>query len=72
MGTKGKGKVAPTSTEAGLTDTDILIDDTRGMADASTFLTAQRTAPGLQVSVISAMELVAGCSNKTDLTQVQQ
>ena len=57
---------------AGLTDTDILIDAARGVADALSFLNAQQIASGTSVSVISAMELVAGCGNKTELAQVQQ
>jgi len=57
---------------AGLTDTDILIDAARGIADAVAFLAAQQVAGGTHVSIISAMELVAGCRNKTELAQVQQ
>jgi predicted nucleic acid-binding protein len=64
--------VAAASGAAGLTDTDILIDAARRVADAISFLNAQRTASGLYVSIISPMELVAGCSNKTELAQVQQ
>ena len=41
---------------AGLTDTDILIDATRGMEDAVAFLTAQQVGTGVHVSIISAME----------------
>lgn len=72
MGTKGAEAVAAASGAAGLTDTDILIDAARGVADAISFLNAQQTASGLYVSIISPMELVAGCSNKTELAQVQQ
>jgi len=64
--------VAAASGAAGLTDTDILIDAARGVADAISFLNAQRATSGLYVSIISPMELVAGCSNKTELAQVQQ
>lgn len=72
MGPKGAEAVAAASGAAGLTDTDILIDAARGVAAAISFLNAQRTASGLYVSIISPMELVAGCSNKTELAQVQQ
>lgn len=57
---------------AGLTDSDILIDAARGVADAVSFLAAQRAGPGVRVSVISAMELITGCRNKAELTQLQQ
>ncbi len=42
MGTKGAEAVAAASGAAGLTDTDILIDAARGVADAIAFLNAQR------------------------------
>lgn len=57
---------------AGLTDTDILIDAARGVADAGVFLAGQQAAGGIKVSIISAMELVAGCKNATDLTEVRR
>ena len=56
----------------GLTDTDILIDATRSMPEAVAFLTAQQTALGIRISIVSAMELVVGCRNKAELAQVQQ
>lgn len=71
MGAKRAGAVATASGAAGLTDTDILIDAARGVVDAIAFLTAQQ-ATGVHVSMISAMELVAGCRNKGELTKVQQ
>jgi predicted nucleic acid-binding protein len=64
--------VAAASGAAGLTDTDILIDAARGVTNAISFLNAQRTTSGLYVSIISPMELVAGCGNKAELAQVQQ
>lgn len=64
--------MAATSGAPGLTDTDILIDAARGRAAAVTFLVEQRAAGGIRVSVISAMELVAGCRNAAELAQVQQ
>lgn len=64
--------MAATLDATGLTDTDILIDAARGVADAIAFLAAQRAAAGVSVSIISAMELIAGCRNKTELTQTQQ
>ncbi len=41
MGTKGAEAVAAASGAAGLTDTDILIDAARGVADAISFLNTQ-------------------------------
>ena len=64
--------MAPTTHALGLIDTDILVDATRGLVDAVTFLAAQQAAAGVQVSVISAMELIAGCRNAVELVQVQQ
>jgi hypothetical protein len=55
-----------------LIDTDILIDALRGVADASAFLTAQRAAFGVQISIISAMELVVGCRNAAELARVRR
>jgi len=64
--------VAAASSAAGLTDTDILIDTARGVPDAAAFLTTQQAAGGVHISIISAMELVAGCRNGAELAQVQQ
>ena len=64
--------MATASNAAGLTDTDILIDATRGVEDAVAFLTAQQVGAGVHVSIIFAMELVAGCRNKVELARVQQ
>ena len=55
----------------GIIDTDILIDTTKGREDAIAFLIEQR-AVGIQISVISAMELVIGSRDKTELTQIQK
>lgn len=57
MGAKGETEVAPTNHTSEVIDTDILIDATQGIVDAVTLLTAQR-ATGIQISIISAMELV--------------
>lgn len=64
--------MAPTSDAPGLIDSDILIDATRNFPDAKAFLDRQRAADGIQVSIVSAMELIAGCRNAADLRQVQQ
>jgi predicted nucleic acid-binding protein len=64
--------VAAAGTAAGLTDTDILIDAARGVSDAVSFLNSQRAGAGITISIISAMELVAGCRDTAELRQVQQ
>ncbi|MCZ6681354.1 MAG: type II toxin-antitoxin system VapC family toxin [Candidatus Poribacteria bacterium] len=64
--------MAPASHTSGLTDTDILIDATHSVADAIAFLTTQQALSGLQISIISAMELVIGCRNRTELGRAQQ
>lgn len=63
--------MAPTSSTAGVIDTDILIDATKGIADAVRLLAVQQNA-GIQLSIISAMELVVGCRNKAELIQLKQ
>jgi len=57
---------------AGLIDTDILVDAARALPEAMAFLTKQQAAGAMRISIISAMELVAGCRNAKELTEVQQ
>jgi predicted nucleic acid-binding protein len=64
--------VAAAGNPSGLIDTNVLIDAARGLVAASAFLLAQQAAGAIRISVISAMELVAGCRNAQELTQVQQ
>jgi predicted nucleic acid-binding protein len=64
--------MAAASHPLGLIDTDILVDEARGVAAAATFLNEQRSLGLLQVSVITAMELVRGCRNAADLRQVRR
>ena len=51
----------------GVIDTDILIDATKRHEDATIFLVRQQVI-GIQISIISAIELVVGCRNKVELT----
>jgi predicted nucleic acid-binding protein len=51
--------------DRGLIDTDVLIDHTRGVADASSFLTARHAAGGVYISVVTAIEVVQGCRDAT-------
>ncbi len=62
---------APIGT-SGLVDTDILIDAERGSADAVGFLASIRNLGSIRISVISAMELVIGCRNALELTNVRE
>jgi predicted nucleic acid-binding protein len=56
----------------GLTDTDILIDASRGVPAAVTYVSAEIAAGNLVISIVSAMELVQGCRNTAALTRVRQ
>lgn len=71
MGTKTAGKMEGTAYTNGVIDTDILIDATKRHEDATIFLVRQRVV-GIQISIISAIELVVGCRNKVELTQTQK
>jgi predicted nucleic acid-binding protein len=64
--------VASATGAAGLIDTDILIDAARGVTSAVLFINNQRAASGINISIISAMELIAGCRNRAELIRVQQ
>jgi predicted nucleic acid-binding protein len=64
--------VAAPSNPAGLIDSDILIDAIRGYPPAIAFLATQHAAGNAQISIISGMELVAGCRDAVELRQVQQ
>ncbi len=55
----------------GLIDTDILIDGGRGFRDGVNFLAAQRAAGGIAISIVSAMEMVAGCPNPQSVARVK-
>ena len=55
----------------GIIDTDILIDATKRHEDATSFLVRQQVV-GIQISIISAIELVVGCRDKVELTQTQK
>ena len=55
----------------GVIDSNILIDAMNGIVDAVAFLEEQQTAE-LQISIVSAMELIAGCRNKIEMTELQR
>jgi hypothetical protein len=55
-----------------IVDTDVLIDVSRGVGDAITCLQQIEQQSALSVSVITAMELMVGCRNKTELRTVER
>ena len=54
-----------------LIDTDILIDASRGLESAGRFLNDRQQGLGLTISIVSAMELIAGCRNAGQLAGVR-
>ena len=52
-------------------DSNILIDAMNGIVDAIAFLEEQQMAE-IQISIVSAMELIAGCRNKIEMTELQR
>jgi len=64
--------VATTPHAAALIDSDVLIDAARGHLEARTFLNDQNRAFHVQISTISAMELIVGCRNKIELSQTKR
>ena len=55
----------------GVIDSNILIDAMNGIVDAVAFLEEQQIAE-IQISIVSAMELIAGCRNKIEMTELQR
>ncbi|MBL8187717.1 MAG: type II toxin-antitoxin system VapC family toxin [Acidobacteria bacterium] len=56
----------------GVIDTDILIDATHKLPDALNVLAAQLVIGGIKISIVSAMELIQGSRNSSELSQIQQ
>ena len=67
VGHSGEIKVAG----AVFVDTDILIDLGRGIDEAATCLQAIEQQGPIAISVITQMELMVGCRNKTELTALE-
>ena len=63
--------MATTPHAAALIDSDVLIDVARGHLEARAFLNDQNRAFRVQISTISAMELIVGCRNKIELSQTR-
>lgn len=55
-----------------LVDTDVLIDASRGVNNAITFLEAIEKESTLAVSTVTEMELIVGCRNKTELRELDK
>lgn len=64
--------MAAASLPPGLIDTDVLIDAERGLPMAVQFLMHQQSAQRIQLSAISAMELLLGCRNRQELVNVEK
>ena len=64
--------MATTPHAAALIDSDVLIDAARGHLEARVFLNDQSRAFHVQISTISAMELIVGCRNKIELSQTKR
>ncbi|MYI94094.1 type II toxin-antitoxin system VapC family toxin, partial [Candidatus Poribacteria bacterium] len=58
-----------TDNKNGIIDTDILIDVSKDNDDSIRFLTGHQDAD-IRVSIITAIELVVGCRNKTELNHI--
>ena len=58
--------------ESVLIDTDILIDVANGMASAIERLQLEAKDSCLAISIITQMELVVGCRNKTELQYLKK
>ena len=58
--------------QAGLIDTDIFVDSSRGLPEANRFLDEWHSAGGPIISIVSVMELIAGCRSAAQLSDVQQ
>ena len=56
----------------GVIDSNILIDAMNGIVEAVEFLWQNKQVTGIQISIVSAMELIAGCRNKTEMMELQK
>lgn len=64
--------MAGTINRPGLIDTDILIDATHKLPDAVAVLAEQLTVGGIKISIVSAMELIQGSRNSSEVSQIKQ
>lgn len=52
-------------------DTDILIDVSRGVLEAINCLQNLKNSSSLAISMVTQMELIVGCANKTELQTLE-
>ncbi|WP_414541976.1 type II toxin-antitoxin system VapC family toxin [Nostoc sp. CCY0012] len=60
-----------TKTNSTIIDTDILIDVSRGVIEAVNCLQNLKASSGLAISIVTHMELIVGCANKTELKTLE-
>ncbi len=63
--------MAATPHADGVINSNILIDAMNGIVGAVAFLEEQQKTE-IQISIVSAMELIAGCRNKTEMRKLQR
>ena len=71
VGSKTERKMVRTNNTNRIIDSDILIDASKENKNAISFLATKQNAE-IRISIISAIELVIGCRNKTELSQTQK
>jgi predicted nucleic acid-binding protein len=64
--------VAANGAEMIIVDTDILVDVSRGNADAIAYLENLESTTEIAISVITEMELLIGCQNKWELQATEK
>ncbi len=60
-----------TNNANGVIDTDILIDAMNGVDNAIAFL-AEKERERIEISIVSAIELIVGCRNKIEMKELQK
>jgi predicted nucleic acid-binding protein len=55
-----------------IVDTDILIDTARGSIEAINCLKDLQSTSTLAISVVTQMELIVGCTNKSELRKLEE
>lgn len=53
-------------------DTDILVDVARGINETAEFLSSLKSGYQLYISIITEMELIVGCRNKSEIAKLDQ
>jgi hypothetical protein len=55
-----------------IVDTDIIIDVGRGILEAANYLQGLKSSSRLAISVVTQMELIVGCTNKSELRTLEK